>query len=336
MSCSIFRPLIIFIIIFFAAWPTLGQRGRETTTAFRQIQVTGQVRYARGGTPADKVLVRLESFGGGIIGEIMTDRTGKFRFSGLQPDQYIVTVRLFGFKEVQQHVNLRDATSEYLLFQLVADSSAPSTAPTSSSVVVNASTPADAQKEFEEGRAALLDRKEVEKSLPHLEKAVSIYPNFLDAQFLLGTAYMDLHQWDKAERALRRTLEINPNSSAALFALGEVYLRQKKYVEAEKSLQEGLKLDKDSWQGHFALGRTYWSMGNISKAGPQVGRALQLKPDLAEAHLLAGNILLRARQPENALTEFEEYVRLAPKGEFAEQARATAQKIRHALAEKKK
>jgi lipoprotein NlpI len=110
---------------------------------------------------------------------------------------------------------------------------------------------------------------------------------------------------------------------------------QKKYPEAEKALQEGLKLDENSWQGHFNLGHVYWDMGNWAKAGPQVGRALQLKPDLAEGHLLAGNILLKARQPENALTEFNEYLRLAPQGEYAEQARALSKKIKTALEAKK-
>jgi hypothetical protein len=44
---------------------------------------------------------------------------------------------------------------------------------------------------------------------------------------------------------------------------------------------------------------------------------------------------LRARQPENALVEFEEYLRLAPNGEFAAQTRDIIQKIRQALVNKK-
>jgi tetratricopeptide (TPR) repeat protein len=144
-----------------------------------------------------------------------------------------------------------------------------------------------------------------------------------------------MQQWEKAEKALHRAIEINSKSSNALFALGEVYRRQKKYAEAETSLQEGLKLDAKSSLGHFTLGRVYWEKGDLAKAGPQVGRAIQLKPDYAEAHLLAGNILLRARQPENALTEIEEYLRLAPNGEFASQARELANKIKRALDTKK-
>jgi tetratricopeptide (TPR) repeat protein len=293
---------------------------------------------AVGGQPAENVLVRLESFVGSMIGQVMTDRTGKFRFAGLARDQYIVTIHAPGFKDAQQQIDLQTNFSEYVLLQLVPDKSSFSrpSAESAALVVINAKVPAEAQKEFEQGQSELLDHKNVQASLIHLEKAIELYPNFFEAQMLLGTAYMDAQQWDKAARTLHTALAINGRAAPALFALGEVYRRQKKYAEAERALQDGLKLDERSAQGHFTLGRVYWDEGDFVKAGPQIGRALILKPDYAEAHLLAGNILLRAHQPENSLAEFEEYVRLAPNGEFAAQARQVAQRLRQALAEKKR
>jgi hypothetical protein len=47
---------------------------------------------------------------------------------------------------------------------------------------------------------------------------------------------------------------------------------------------------------------------------------LQLKPDFAEAHLLAGNVLLKVGQQQRA-DQYEEYLRLAPKGDYAAEAR---------------
>jgi len=120
-------------------------------------------------------------------------------------------------------------------------------------------------------------------------------------------------------------------ASAALFALGEVLLHNKEYDSAEKALQDGLTLEKDSWQGHLALGRVYWATGNLAKAGPEVGRAIQLKPDLAEAYLLAGNILLRARQAAPALQMFEEYLRLEPKGKYAAETRSLIERIKKSI-----
>lgn len=86
----------------------------------------------------------------------------------------------------------------------------------------------------------------------------------------------------------------------------------------------------DSWHGHFTMGRLYWDMGDVAKAGLAIGRTLKLKPDFAEGHLLAGNILLRINQQERAVTEYQEYLRLEPRGEFATQTRELVEKLKQA------
>jgi tetratricopeptide (TPR) repeat protein len=89
-----------------------------------------------------------------------------------------------------------------------------------------------------------------------------------------------------------------------------------------------LKLEEKNWHGNSTLARLYWDKGDAMKAGPFIGHTLQLKPDFAEAHLLAGNILLRLNQHQRAQVEYEEYLRLAPKGEYAAEARDLLQKLR--------
>ncbi len=184
----------------------------------------------------------------------------------------------------------------------------------------------------------MLNNKKVGEGISHLEKAIQIYPPFIEAQLRLGTAYMDQHQWEKAEHALKRALEIDPKTVNAHFALGALYLQQKRFDEAEKILLKGLEMENRSWRGHFTLGGVYWTRngrGDLSKAARQVAVTLQLNSEFADAHLLAGNIWLRANKQAEALFEFQEYVRLAPKGEFAVQTRETMQKIKMSQGQKK-
>lgn len=334
MSRAVFRLLFALLLTAAGAAPAPAQRGGDSFPITRVI--TGQVRFAQGGAPAENIIVRLDGFSGGYFGEERTDRLGKFRFTSLAAAQYIVTVRMPGYREVQRQVDLETSPTEYLQLQLTPEKAdGKAAAPEAPGRTRDANVPAEAYDELDKGRAALLDNKKVDEALPHLEKAVRIYPRFFEAQLLLGTVLMDAGRWEQSAAALVRAREINPKSAAPLFALGEVYRHQKKFDEAERVLNEGLAVDEKSAAGHYTLGRVYWDRGDYMKAGPQVGRALQLKPDFAEAHLLAGNILLRARQGENALTEFQEYLRLAPEGEFAAQARQLVEKIRKALAEKK-
>jgi len=320
------------IILACSAPVVRAQRDGATSTA----EVHGQVRYAAGGAPAERVLVRVERYDGGTVGQALTDSNGTFRFPGLEKAQYTVTVRAAGYREAQQQINLKTSTSEYVTLQLAPDRAATEkTDAASAPGIVDANAPPDAQKEYALGRKALLEEKKLDEGRKRLEKALSLYPNFLEAQLLLGTAWMEARDWRKAEAALRRAIEIDPKTAQPHFALGEVYRQQSRYQDAEKVLLEGLKLDERAWQAHFTLGRVYLALNDLAKAGVAAGRALQLKPDLAEGYLLAGDILARARKPADALPMFEEYLRLAPKGESAAETREVVTKIKRALSEKK-
>jgi len=90
-------------------------------------------------------------------------------------------------------------------------------------------------------------------------------------------------------------------------------------------------LENRSWKAHFALARVYWKTGDLVRTGRQLALTLQLNPNAADAHLLAGKVLIQARKFDDALTELEAYLRLEPKGTYAEQARATAQSIKSKL-----
>lgn len=313
----------------------------QVQTGPATVEIHGQVRFVEGGKPAANVVVRLESYdGGGSITEAFTDRLGKFRFTALPPAMYSVRVRQPGFRDGQQNVDMTTTSSGLVMLQLVRDASASSSG---SSVVgtIDATVPAAAQKEFDKGVAALAEggKEKTAFAAKCFEKAVSIHPPFVEARLKLGTAYMDLGQWDKAEQALLATVEAEPRAFNALFALGEVYLRQNKLGEAEQILLKGLAIEEQSYLGHLGLARVYWEKARVikdlaeakpslEKSYEEVKRALTLNPQLATAHLLKGNLLLRVSRAADALVEFDEYLRLEPNGPFAPETRALVERIK--------
>src|SRR5215216_673850 len=308
------------------------------------VEIHGQVRFAAGGAPAANVVVRLESYdGGGSISEAFTDRLGKFQFTGLQPAQYSIRVRQSGYRDAQQSIDMTTSSNGLVLLQLVSDNSSPTSSATGN---IDANVPAAAQKEFDKGVAALAEggKDKTVFAVKCFEKAVSIYPKFVEARLKLGTAHMDLGEWEKAEQALRATIDVDARAFNALFALGEVYLHQNKIGDAEKVLVQGLAIQDASFLGHLNLARVYWEKAreikDITQARPaleksyeEVKRALTLNPDLAGAHLLKGNLLLRVSRTGDALVEFSEYLRLEPNGPFATETRALVEKIKKATAQ---
>lgn len=330
MLLSMSRPFVVATLLLIASSAS-AQRDRDAYNPNNQgFEVSGQVSLVDSGGPAQNVPVRLERFSGGLIDQMNTDGRGRFRFTNLQRGYYRVVINAPGLRPAQQDADLQVMFKAYLVFEVSTANPLPGL--TAAADVVDARVPPDARQEFVLGRTAL-SRRSYEDAVTHLQKAISTYPEFFDARLLLATAFIDLREWSKAETVLKTALDLKPENSSTVLSLGEVYWRQKRFKDAEETLQAGLKLEDKSWHGHFTLGRLYWEMGDVTKAGAAIGKTLQLKPDFAEAHLLAGNILLRLNQQQRALFEYQEYLKLAPKGEFAPQARDLVQKLQKALPE---
>jgi tetratricopeptide (TPR) repeat protein len=309
-------------------------------------RISGQVRFADTGQPAFNVLVSCDNVSGGLAAQVLTDRNGRFSFTNIPISQFNITVRVNGYIEESQTVELNTSPSgAYLQFNLRPDKSRPAASANPNPAVIDASVPANARQEFDTASKALAKGKKdgIEEAVQHLEKALTIYPRFSQASLMLGTAYMDLGQSEKAERALKQTLEINPQAANAFFALGELYREKKELDQAEKNLLQGLSIESRSYQGHLNLARVYWDTAAqikddaqarpvLEKAYEEVKKSLELNPQFAPAHVVKGNLLLRVHRAQDAQHEFEEYLRLEPKGPFAEQARTTVEKIKKALA----
>jgi tetratricopeptide (TPR) repeat protein len=322
----VLRYPLAFILALAVCSPLLAQRERDTytTASANAFEVVGQVRMAGSGLPASRVPIKLERFGGGLVDQIDTDNTGRFRFANLQRGYYRVILNVPGFRPAQQDADLQVVFRAFMIFELTAEN--PSIPMLD---VFDARAPAEARAELVRGRTALA-AKSYADAAEHLQKAVALYPDFYEAHFLLGTVFITEREWKQAETAFERAVELKATSAPATLFLGEVYWRQNRNEEAEKTLLAGLKLDDKSWHGYFTLARLYWDLDNIGKAAPAIGHTLQLKPDFAEGHLLAGNILLRVDQKQRALAEYQEYLRLEPKGEFAMPTRELVEKLKQA------
>lgn len=315
------------------------ERDRDTyNPATNTGDITGQVRFAGALAPAQNVRVSLERVGGGAIDQMATDNRGRFRFAQLPRGQYVVNVTAECQQPERRQVELLVIFRSYLDVELRPDRSSPNcaggaaaSAPASS---VDARVPEEARKEYDRASASLAKGKE-EDGLARLRHAVELYPDFYAAHMLLASAHTKAGRLAEAEAALERASQIDPRSSAALVALGEVRRRLKKAAGAEEALDAALKLEEASWQAHLALGRLYLDTDRARNAAPHIGRALQLKPDFPDGHLFAGNLLLKLNEPARALAEYEEYLRLAPSGDYAAPTRELVGKLRKAVAERK-
>lgn len=334
MSRRFLLPLVILALALArAAAAQTGERDRDTyNPSTSSADITGQVRLEGGALPAAGVRVVLERVGGGTLEQMTTDARGRFRFASLQRGHYVVNVSAPCYQPERRQVELVFIFRSYLDLDLKPDATSPvcASARASGAAIVDARVPEEARREYERGSGSLAKGKQ-DEGVRSLRRAVELYPEFFAAHMLLASAHTKAGRLAEAEESLERAAKIDARSAAALISLGEVRRRRRRYEEAEKSLLAGLALDEESWQGHLSLGRLYLDTDRLKQAAQHLGRALQLRADFAETHLFAGNLLLRLGEPARALSEYEEYLRLAPAGDYAAQTRELVGKLRKSL-----
>jgi len=108
------------------------------------------------------------------------------------------------------------------------------------------------------------------KAIELYEKALTIVPEFAEAAYQSGNAYLSLSKPAEAEKAFRRAVEIRGEWTLALAALGTVLERRGEYKEAALLLNKAIVLDDMCFPAYAGLVEMRLRTG----AGPSVLRPL--------------------------------------------------------------
>lgn len=327
----IFLPAIFFL---FAPGLSAQRPLSSDSRGGSNAEINVQVRNPDGSAAPRGIHLRLEAQEGGSSADCVTETGGKCAFRPGSGGMYIIRISQLGYQEVSVDVNLVDTLRAYVNIVLRPDPGSSSDSHSEASgISVSAfdlGVPENARQEFEKGQHALNENK-LDASISHFRKAIKLYEPFPQAYALVGTAYLEKKDWKEAEKALKRAITLDSKSSDAYLALGAVLNQTKEYPRAEAVLLRGLELNPEAPGGHYELAKTYWELGRWQEAAPHARKAVSLTPDLASPHVLLGNILLRERNAQGALHEYQEYLRLDPNGSMAEGVRNMVEKLQRAI-----
>lgn len=181
------------------------------------------------------------------------------------------------------------------------------------------------------GQELLFKKHDPRASLDEFKRAAKLDPWYGPAYMLLGLAQMQLQQWSDAQWAFEEAAKVEPENAKAYLGEGSALNEEKNYLEAQKAIQHSLEIRPDSAEAHYELARSFWGMGKWQAAELHVRRAIELNRDYAGPHALMGNIYLQQEDPEAALAEFQECLRLDPEGSFAPSVKEIIAQIKKAL-----
>lgn len=291
-------------------------------------QISGRVMFENG-QPAAQVRVELRSFTDMGINQTVTDPSGNFSFSNVGQGVYYVTVRLSGYAEASERVEVGvfPTSAVFLYLRRPADKKGESPAPPAVSSEY-LKIPAKAREQYERGMKLYQQENQLEKGLEHLRKAVELHPHFAEAQYGMGLLLMDLNRLEEAGDAFARAVAENEKLVPAYFPLGAILNHQREFQEAEKVLRKGLSFKEDIWQLHFELARAVAYQGRWQEAEAIAQRSAKLNEKAEKVQLLLANIYFELGKDQDALAAAERFLELAPNDPIAPQIRARVQAMR--------
>ena len=182
-----------------------------------------------------------------------------------------------------------------------------------------------------------LNRENPSGAIDILDPVSEKFPKEFSVQYLLGSSYQQLEEYDKATKLLRRSLTIYPDSRGARHTLAIAsdamqywsesdslyegliasdtndvqalnnysYSLVERNIQLEKSLEmskKAIDLEPDNAAYLDTIGWIYFKLNNAQKALYYIRRSIELEDENAVVLEHLGDVLIAAEQPDEART----------------------------------
>jgi tetratricopeptide (TPR) repeat protein len=165
--------------------------------------------------------------------------------------------------------------------------------------------PPKAVKEIQRSQTAL-QSGDVRSSAMHLERALQIYPQSLEAHNNLGSRYIELHEYERAAAEFQKAIDIDPRVAQPFNNLSVAYFLLQRYPEAEAAARRSLNLDPRNPTSRYMLGCILATEKRNLLEAMEMLR--QTKSEFPDSRLLLAEILLRRGAKDEAENELRDYL----------------------------
>jgi tetratricopeptide (TPR) repeat protein len=276
-----------------------------------QNLVIGKVTDVKG-APVEGATVTIEQPSSGRKYETKTSKDGTYTQVGLIAGAYSITVTKEGVGSSKGNVNVRGGRVP-------------------ANFVLGMTAGEGLSKTFNEGVAAS-SAGNFDEAIAKFNEALKTNPQCSDCYYNIGVANAQKKDLEKAEEAYKKANEIKP-SAEAYNGLVNIYTSQRKFEEAQEAGKQAAALSATTPGGAanpdalYNQGVILWNAGKIADAKVQFEQVIAAKPDHAEAHYQLGMALVNEGNLKGARAEFDTYLKLAPSGPNAAQAKALAAQL---------
>ncbi len=137
------------------------------------------------------------------------------------------------------------------------------------------------------------------------------YPDSAWKHYLMGSAYEDQHQPEKAQEEYKQAAQKDPTLFNIDFTIGYVYFRQGNIAQAQQWRTREVARGCHSLANYY-LGEIARGDGELQKAEMLYNRALYCDPGNVDAHLHLGMLFEGEKRYPPAIVEFQQVIRIQP------------------------
>lgn len=280
---------------------------------------------------ADRVSVQLMDGFGTIESEQLTDDQGLVNFRTL-PGYHRLRITSTEYDEYQGtfEIQLGSAHSEMVYLRRKPPIGGSPASPAGEKATIPAPrlrVPAAAEKEYNRGVAAM-DKKNALAARRHFERAVVLYPDYDLAYNSLGILAIDRNDTEAARKAFETAIRINDHYAQAYRNLARILLAERKFAEVEDLLARSLTIEPMNAWALTQIAYAQLQNKKFTEAVQNARRAHALPHDgLANAHMIAAAALEALHQGLAAVVEYQLYLKEAPDGPYAKQARDSVARL---------
>jgi len=269
-----------------------------------RVSVQGQIS-ADGNLMTSGMEIRLyDPMSHSMAGQSLATHDGSFQITGIEPGRYQMEVTDPQGRVIQQSY-VYITGNEPLRVQLSDQGPVKQTRGTVSARMLTHRVPKNARKQFEEAEKSMKHR-DTAAATEHLERAVEIDPEYMQAHNNLGARYAQARRFEDAVREFQRTVELEPDSVMAQTNLMLVLLPAEHFDQAERQARLVLQRTPSSLQAAYVLGASLYAQKKYTaEAVESLRKGI---PKYPQGHLMTAEILGRQGDYDQAAKEAQAYL----------------------------
>lgn len=145
-----------------------------------------------------------------------------------------------------------------------------------------------------------------------LEAALKVNPAFVDGEYNLGVAYMNLNKLEKALKCFNNVTNKRPDFYEAFNNMGGCYIELQRFDEGIEVYEKAVAIKPDFVPSLRNLGAALRDMGRVEEAEAILEKIPPLKPDFALGHLSLGVAKSELGKLDEAMECFKTAIKLQP------------------------